>query len=171
MFFEKPNSILMQFSRNTEGYFLEKEAKRYDDIDEKILIDLKKINKEAKIAVLKEKECLINKDFSKSKMYKNRIIELMDKKNKALEKIISEYNIKAIGYHIKESSIGINIYPLYNINGYSYHIKSNIDFVEKNNLKFLGRLENECNYKTLGKSDNKLQNVINNIDEFLKMQK
>ena len=168
MFFEKTDEILMQFSRNVEGYFLEREAERYEEIEEQLLLDLKIINKEAKRAVLKEKKYILENNFYMSKVYKQKATELMDKKSKVLNKLINKHNIKAIGYHIKESSSGIIVYPLYRINGYSYHIKADVDFIEKNNLKFLGRLENKCNYKTLGDFDSKFKKAINSIDKILK---
>lgn len=167
MFFTKADEILNQFSRNVEGYFLERDAETYEDIDEQVLIDLKEINKEAKRSVVKSRGYVLNGEIEKSKYHEKRATELMDKKTKVLNELICKHNINAIGYHVKKNCSKVIIYPLYSINGYSYHLKSDIDFVNKNNLKFLGELNNTSNYKTLGSSSKKSNIALMSIEKII----
>ena len=169
MFLEKTDDILMQFARNTQGHFLRKNSKSNENIDSEMLASLKLINKEIKKLVILERKSFYKNKINLSKYYKNKARELTDKKNMVLLKLTSKYKIKPVGYHIKENSSGMHFYPMYVINGYSYHTKSDMDFVKKHKLEFLGRLENKDNYKMQKKHDYNegFDKAMGLIDNFL----
>lgn len=170
MFLEKTDDILMQFARNTQGYFLRKNSQKNENIDNEILSSLKLINKEIKKLVILERKSFYENDMKSHEYHKNKARELTVKKNMVLLRLTSKYKIKPVGYHIKESSSGVYFYPMYVINGYSYHSKSNYDFVKNNNLEFLGRLENQDNYnkQKIYDYDEGFNRAVDLIDDFLK---
>lgn len=170
MFLEKTDDILMQFARNTQGHFLRKNAQKNEEIDNKMLSSLKLINKEIKKLVILERKSFYENNIELSKSYKNKARDLTNKKDMVLLKLASKYKIKPVGYHIKEKSSKIYFYPMYVINGYSYHIKSDYDFIKDNNLEFLGRLENQDNYRKqkIYEHNEDFNQAIGFLDDFLK---
>lgn len=170
MFLEKTDNILMQFARNTQGYFLRKNSEKNENIDNEILSSLKLINKEIKKLVILERKFFYENEMKLSREYKNKARELTNKKDMVLSKLTSKYRIKPVGYHTKEDSSGVHFYPMYVVNGYSYHTKSDIDFVKKHNLEYLGILENQDNYRkqNLYSFDKDFDKAVNLIDDFLK---
>ena len=170
MILKKTDDILIQFARNTQGYFLRKNSKKNENIDNDMLSSLKLINKEIKKLVILERKSFYENNMELSKSYKIKARELTNKKDMVLLKLTSKYKIKPVGYHTKEDSFGIHFYPMYVINGYSYHTKSDIDFVKKHNLEYLGILENQDNYRKqkLYSFDKDFDRAVDLIDNFLK---
>lgn len=166
MFLEKINEKLESFSRNIEGYFLERNSDLIYDIDEKYLASIKEINKEAKRIFLKYKENrkkgnleLADKYFAESK-------SLMNKKDDALNALISKYSIKPIGYHSVHYSKSC-VFLLYNINGYSFHARCELPKQELQLIKYLGVLNNSHHLDTLGKSTKKSRDALKVIDAII----
>lgn len=142
---------LFEFVEDTYRHFNTPDT--IEDIDNEMLESLLAINKKAKVYGSLMCEAIKSNDDELFKLYKNTKDSLYNQKHNMLKNLIVEFNMKPVGYHTKSRMGNIAYLKLYIINGYEYHLPTTKDDIERHNICFLGKL-NENRVSNINNENN-----------------
>lgn len=131
---------LISSIENNMSKFILKNAKenlkKTVDVKNEVLESIRIINTTSKTLTMQKIVALKEKDRYTADKLNSEITHLYKIKHRILSKIINDYDIEPIGYHIKKDNL--KPIPLYVINDHEFHFLHEIDDKQLKNIPFLG---------------------------------